>query len=598
MPSLYEQARQLFGFEMKPAKEVPLKSFVQKDFDDGALSVSSTAGGMGYNTAIDLDGTVRTEAELVTRYREMSLQPEIDSAVDEIVNEMVDIGERKFVKVDLDDIETLSASVRKAVAGEFDHVIKLLDFNRRAYEILRRWYIDGRLYYHCLVDDKNLSEGIQEVRYVDPRKMRKVREIVRMKIPGQNDSEVSIPVVKNEYYIYNDRGFAGIRNLSAPTGSSATGIRVNKDAVAYVVSGLTDTNGTMVLSYLHKAIKAMNQLRALEDALVIYRLARAPERRIWYIDVGNLPKMKAEQYVRDIMVKHKNRLVYDAGTGEVKDSRKFMTMLDDFWLPRREGGRGTEVDVLAGGQNLSQMDDVLYFQKRLYQTLNVPVNRLNSDALFSLGRATEVSRDEVKFAKFVTRLRGRFSELFVKILGKQVVLKNIMTQEEWADIEEQVRFNFSSDSYFTELKDNEVLSGRFELFQMAEDSQIAGRYISHDTLRRQILRQSDTDIETEDAKIEKEIEATRASMGDMGLDVGDGQGGGEKIEPGKKKPKFKPTKADKAANDGSDGKIARMRQAQIKYEQLKKKGANRSSQEQSEFKKVTQVVAKNGGSIK
>ena len=382
----------LFGYEFKRTDQLEVApSFAPKEADDGALIV---AAGGAYGTYIDLDGTVRTEAELVTKYREMSLQPEIDTAVDEIVNESISVDEDDTVDINLDSVN-VPDRVKKAIRDEFVNVLKILNFNKQAYEIYRRWYIDGRLYYHAIISRDAPQEGIKELRYVDPRKIRKVREIGKKRAPGGADgSEAVIPKIQNEYYVYNDKGFNYGNKVVGP---STSGMKIAKDSIVHVTSGLTDTQGTMVLSYLHKAIKPLNQLRTLEDALIIYRLARAPERRIWYIDVGNLPKMKAEQYVRDIMIKHKNRLIYDASTGEVRDDRKFMTMLEDYWLPRREGGRGTEVTTLPGGQTLGEMDDVLYFQKRLYQTLNVPVNRLNSDALFSIGRATEVTRDELKF---------------------------------------------------------------------------------------------------------------------------------------------------------------------------------------------------------
>ena len=431
----------LFGFEFRRVQPVePEPSFVPKETDDGALTISAAAA---YGTYVDLDGTVRTEAELVTKYREMALQPEIDSACDEIVNEMMDISEDKIVTIDLDHIDALTDPVKKKIQAEFEYCLTLLDFERRAYEIARRWYVDGRLYYHAMIDQKDTKAGIKEIRYIDPRKIRKVREISKRPVANQPvDSQITLPITRNEYYMYNERGFNYGNKVVGP---NTTGLKIAKDSIVHIVSGLTDTQGTMVLSYLHKGIKALNQLRVLEDSLVVYRISRAPERRIWYIDVGNLPKLKAEQYVRDIMVKHKNRLIYDGNTGEVRDDRKFMTMLEDFWLPRREGGRGTEVTTLPGGQSLGQMDDVLYFQKKLYQTLNVPVNRLNSDALFSLGRATEVTRDELKFARFITRMRGRFSVLFLKLLEKQLVLKNVMTIEDWQKIESKIKFDFAKE---------------------------------------------------------------------------------------------------------------------------------------------------------
>ena len=572
----------LFGFEFRKIKPDEIEpSFVTPETDDGALTISAAAA---YGTYIDLDGTVRTEAELVTKYREMSLQPEVDSAVDEILNEMMDISEQQIVSIQLDQIDTLNDSVKKAIQKEFETCISLLDFNRRAYEIARRWYIDGRLYYHAMIDSKNPAEGLKEVRYIDPRKIRKVREIAKKPIIDRSvDMQIVLPVTKNEYYLYNERGFNYGNKVVGP---STTGLKIAKDSIVHVVSGLTDTQGTMVLSYLHKGIKALNQLRVLEDALVIYRLARAPERRIWYIDVGNLPKMKAEQYVRDIMVKHKNRLIYDGNTGEVRDDRKFMSMLEDFWLPRREGGRGTEVTTLPGGQSLGEMDDVLYFQKKLYQTLNVPVNRLNSDALFSLGRATEVTRDELKFARFITRVRGRFSALFLSLLEKQVVLKNIMTIEEWKRISARIKFDFAKDNYFEELKTAEILQNRATLMSNMENGQLIGTYYSKDWARKNILKQTEDDINEQDKQIEKEMSEQPEQDANQ-------------EDPGQEQPadQSAPTPDNQKTGGGKSNKddnIERVRRAKTRYDILMRK-ENKSLQDESELKKVSQIVAKNQG---
>jgi hypothetical protein len=569
---------QLFGFEFRKNKPEDIApSFVTRETDDGAVTISAAAA---YGTYVDLDGTVRTEAELVTKYREMALQPEIDGAVDEIVNEMMDISEDKIVDIQLDHIDNLSDNIKKVIQKEFEFCQSLLDFNRRAYEIARRWYIDGRLYYHAIVDEKSPNDGLKEIRYIDPRKIRKVREISKMPITTQAvDSQISIPVTRNEYYLYNERGFNYGNKVVGPTTS---GLKIAKDSIIHTVSGLTDTQGTMVLSYLHKGIKALNQLRVLEDSLVIYRISRAPERRIWYIDVGNLPKMKAEQYVRDIMVKHKNRLIYDGNTGEVRDDRKFMTMLEDFWLPRREGGRGTEVTTLPGGQTLGQMDDVLYFQKKLYQTLNVPVNRLNSDALFSLGRATEVTRDELKFARFITRMRGRFSSLFLKMLEKQLILKGVVTLEDWKLIEPKIKFDFSKDNYFEELKDAEVLENRINLMSLMEQAQFVGRYYSVKWARRNVLKQTEDEITEQDEQIEEEGSAPDMMSPDqMGAD-GLQQPGGP-VQPGS---------GDADVPPQEDEHVAKVRQAKVKYKMLMQK-ANKSLQDQAELKSLAQVVAKN-----
>lgn len=491
---------ELFGFEFKkktPEQEQDMPSFAPpKDADDGAVVVS--AGG-SFGTYVDLDGSVRSEAELVTKYREMSLQPECDAAIDEIVNESIAIEEENVITINLDELK-VADNIKKAITDEFNYCIDLLEFNRYAYEIFRRWYIDGRLYYHVVIDEKNPRAGIQELRYVDPRKIRKVREVQKKRLQGiTNPGDATVTKVINEYYIFNDRGFNFGNKMVGPT---TTGLKIAKDSILHTVSGLTDNQGTMVLSYLHKAIKPLNQLRTLEDALVIYRLARAPERRIWYIDVGNLPKMKAEQYVRDIMVKHKNRLIYDAQTGDIRDDRKFMTMLEDYWLPRREGGRGTEVTTLPGGQTLGQMDDVLYFQKKFLQTLNVPVSRLNSDALFSVGRATEITRDELKFVKLVVRLRQRFSQMFLKLLEKQLILKGVTTLDDWQKFSNNIRFDFAKDNYFAELKDAEINQGRIALAQQYQP--IAGQYYSHEWIRKNVLKQTDSDIKEQDAEIAAE----------------------------------------------------------------------------------------------
>jgi hypothetical protein len=570
---------ELFGFEFKRKDKQPeLASFAStKESDDGAVVIS--AGG-AYGTYVDLDGTVRSEAELVTKYREMALNPECDSAIDEIVNESIAIDDKNLVKIILDDLP-ISEQLKKVVREEFDTCLKIIEFNKYAYEIYRRWYIDGRLYYHVVIDEKNPKEGIKELRYIDPRKIRKIREVQKKKA-GLNLAEPVVTKVINEYYIFNDKGF-NFGNKAV--GTNTNGLKISKDSIVHVVSGLTDNQGTLVLSYLHKAIKALNQLSTLEDALVIYRLARAPERRIWYIDVGNLPKMKAEQYVRDIMVKHKNRLIYDAATGQVRDDRKFMTMLEDYWLPRREGGRGTEVTTLPGGQNLGQMDDVLYFQKKFLQTLNVPVSRLNSDALFSIGRATEITRDELKFERFIVRLRNRFSHLFVKMLEKQLVLKGITTIEDWQQLQGLIRFEFAKDNYFAELKKAEILQNRISQTRDMQD--MAGKYVSHAWIRKNVLLQSEDDIEMQDAYIQMENQSgdprwiNPLIMQNEQM-AADQQGGGQQDQGGE------------PASDEDRQKLEDVRQAMILVKQMKEKGVeNRSMQDQSAYKAAVQVIAKN-----
>lgn len=487
---------ELFGFEIKRKQNEPV-SFTPKVSDDGAAIV---AEGGAYGTYVDLDGSIRTEAELVNKYREMALHPEIDEAVENIVNEVItQEPEQEAVEIILDDVD-LTDKVKKTFVEEFKGVIKLLEFNQISYEVFRRWYVDGRLYYHVIVDEEATKNGIVELRYIDPRKIRKIREQKRGKAVN------NIPLVQtgNEYYVYNDKGFAKMSGASSIPSNTIGGIRIAKDSIIQCTSGLTSLNGDLVQSYLHKAIKPLNQLRSMEDSLVIYRISRAPERRIFYIDVGNLPKMKAEQYLRDIMTKFKNKLVYDSATGEIRDDRKFMTMLEDFWLPRREGGKGTEITTLPGGQNLGQMEDVTYFQKKLYKSLNVPISRLDPDAGFNLGKSSEISRDEVKFSKFINRLRNKFAQLFTKVLERQLILKGIITVEEWDDIREQIRYKFSQDNYFAELKEAEMLRERLATLDQARDA--VGLYFSHQWVRRQILRQSDEEMEDIDKEIAEEMD--------------------------------------------------------------------------------------------
>jgi hypothetical protein len=590
---------ELFGFEFKRKEQLKdqTPSFAPKESDDGAVVV---AAGGSFGTYVDLDGTVRTEAELVTKYREMALHPECDAAVDEIVNESLSIDEETIVDVNL-DTTNISDNIKKIIREEFQNCLKILEFNKYAYDIYRRWYIDGRLYYHVVVDEKDPKAGIKELRYVDPRKIRKVREISKKRIQAGNTGDAVLTKTVNEYFIFNDKGF---NYGNKAVGPSTTGLKIAKDSVLHIVSGLTDNQGTMVLSYMHKAIKALNQLRTLEDALVIYRLARAPERRIWYIDVGNLPKMKAEQYVRDIMVKHKNRLIYDAQSGEIRDDRKFMTMLEDYWLPRREGGRGTEVTTLPGGQTLGQMDDVLYFQKKFLQTLNVPISRLNSDALFSVGRATEITRDELKFARFTIRLRQRFSLLFTKMLEKQLVLKGIMTIEDFNAISTYIKYDFAKDNYFTELKNNEIAEGRINLAGAFQA--VTGKYYSHDWVRKNILQQSDDDIEEMDKQINKEAQtqeprwinpailANLQSENQLEVSNQQVQSGQQQID-AQQQQAGGPPQAGGQASPGDDNaqKMEAVRQAMITVDQMKAKKGNRTMQDEAKYKAAVQIVAKN-----
>ena len=509
---------ELFGFEIVRKKEAEEKAqpdrlvtFAPEIKDDGAVVVAE--GGV-FGTYLDLEGSARTESDLVAKYREMSLQPEVESAIDDIVNEFVSYdSEQKLVDIVLDDLE-FGNKVKDKIRDEFNGILQMLDFNTSGYEIIRRWYIDGRLYYHTIIDVQNPREGIQEIRYIDPRKIRKIREIKRVRRNSQASTagqQVHTTETKQEYFMYSERGFsggtrAGVSTTSyQPSAAGSTGIRIATDSIIHVTSGLMDASNQMVLSYLHKAIKPMNQLRTLEDATVIYRISRAPERRIFYIDVGNLPKIKAEQYLRDMMVRHKNRLVYDATTGDIRDDRKFMTMLEDFWLPRREGGKGTEITTLPGGQNLGEIDDVLYFQKKMYKSLGVPVSRLENEGGFNLGRAAEITRDELKFGKFIDRMRLRFSNLFKEALKKQLILKGIISEEESLEIFSKIRFDFMRDSYFTELKEAEVLTNRLTLAQQMEP--YVGKYYSHQYMRTKVLHQSEEEIEQIDKELLDEHEA-------------------------------------------------------------------------------------------
>ena len=497
---------QLFGFEIKRKKEEneDIQSFATPTNDDGAVDVAAAGGAV--SSFIDLEGTAKSEAELVQKYRGMMQQPEVIQAVDDIVNESINItNDEKPVECVTDDLE-LSDNVKQKIRDEFDGILKLLDFSNQGYDIFSKWYIDGRINYHVMIDEKSPKKGIQELRYIDPRKIRKIREFEREKINTTNNSGF-MKRVKNEYYIYSEKGFNNHGNTNINQGydlnnSNSTGLKIAKDSIVNCNSGLLNENNTLVLSYLHRAIKPLNQLRMMEDAVVIYRISRAPERRVFYIDVGNLPKMKAEQYLRDMMAKHKNRLVYDMNTGEVRDDRRHMSMTDDFWLPRREGGRGTQIETLPGGQNLGEMEDVLYFQKRLYKSLNVPISRMEAENGFSLGRASEITRDEVKFSKFVRRLRGRFSILFDKILEKQLILKGIITPEEWPAIQQNLRYDFMIDNHFEELKQSEILQNRLQLLRDIDEYR--GTYYSKEWVQKRILRMNEDEIKELEKQMEKE----------------------------------------------------------------------------------------------
>ena len=495
----------LFGFSISrdknEAEQAVQQSFSPPTNDDGALTITSAAY---YGTYVDLDGTAKNEVELISRYREMAMQPEIESAIDDIINEAIcQDDDGKIIDIVLDNLKQ-SDKIKKAIREEFQTILKLLNYNNMAQDIFRRYYIDGKMYYHIIIDKENPTQGIKELRYIDPRKLRKVREVKKKK---DERTGVDIMDVINEYYIYNDKVTTGASSNFGPVG-----VRITTDSIISVVSGLMDSRRAVVLSYLHKAIKPLNQLRMIEDATVIYRISRAPERRIFYIDVGNLPKLKAEQYLRDIMVKYKNKLVYDANTGEVRDDRKFLSMMEDFWLPRREGGKGTEITTLPGGQNLGELEDVKYFERKLYKSLSVPISRLEPNQGFSLGRVSEVTRDELKFSKFVDRLRNKFSDVFDQALRAQCVLKGICTSDEWAMFKEHIYYNFIKDNNFTELKDAELMRERLSL--LTEIDPYTGRYFSQKWIQKNVLRLDDNSIKEMQAEIDKEKEEG------LGLPVG------------------------------------------------------------------------------
>ena len=496
----------LFGFTIARNKseddQAVQQSFTPPTNDDGALTITSAAY---YGTYVDLDGTSKNEVELISRYREMAMQPEIESAIDDIINEAIcQDDDGKNIKIVMDDLKAPD-KIKLALKTEFETLLRLLNYNALATDIFRRYYVDGRMYYHIIIDRENPMKGIQELRYIDPRKLRKVREVKKKK---DERTGVEVMNVINEYYIFNDKVTTGSSSNFGPVG-----VRITTDSIISVVSGLMDSRRAVVLSYLHKAIKPLNQLRMIEDATVIYRISRAPERRIFYIDVGNLPKLKAEQYLRDIMVKYKNKLVYDANTGEVRDDRKFLSMMEDFWLPRREGGKGTEITTLPGGQNLGELEDVKYFERKLYKALCVPISRLNPESSgFSLGRVNEITRDELKFAKFVDRMRNKFADLFDQAMRVQCVLKGICTAEEWDEMKEHIYYDFIKDNNFAELKDAELMKERLALLSNVDP--YTGRYFSQAWIQRNVLRLTDDEIKTMQDEIDEEKE-----MG-LGLPVG------------------------------------------------------------------------------
>ena len=477
----------IFGFEITRTKDKKaIKSVVPPRDDDGAGYVSSTTYGSHYGHYINMEGDdSKDNVQLILKYRGSAMHPEADAAIEDIVNEAITSSDMKpTITLNLDRVP-VSASIKKQMLEEFDNIYNMLNFKELGHDIFRRWYVDGRLYHHLVVDENNLSAGIQEIRYIDSAKIRKVKQVKKKKDPA-----TGAPLVEkvDEFYIFQEK-----------PGSQTNAIRLSNDSVSYCTSGLLDEHRKKVLSFLHKALKPITQLRMMEDSLVIYRLARAPERRMFYIDVGNLPRGKAEQYMKDIMAKYRNKLVYDAKTGEIRDDRKHMSMLEDFWLPRREGGRGTEISTLPGGENLGQIDDIIYFQKRLYRSLNVPLNRLEQEQQFSLGRATEISRDELKFQKFIDRLRNRFSTFFYEILRKQLLMKNVITDEDWNSWKNEVNIDYTRDNHFSELKEAELLREKIQTLDQIQN--YVGEYFSKQWVQKNILLFDDDEIERMDSEI-------------------------------------------------------------------------------------------------
>ena len=484
---------ELFGFSItrvKP-KPDPKQSFTQPAVDDGTTTVA--AGGY-FGQYLDMEGKAKNEQDLIRRYREISIHPECDMAIEDIVNEAIVSNEMKQpVKLNLENL-SYGPDVRRKIEDEFSEILQLMDFNTKGHDLFRRWYVDGRIFYHKVIDTDSPRKGITELRYIDPRKIKKIREVRKRRPDGVVPSLAMVDEFE-EYYIYNEKGV---------TNTTSGGIKIATDAIAMCPSGLIEQNKNMIMSYLHKAIKPVNQLRMIEDAVVIYRIARAPERRIFKIDVGNLPKVKAEQYLRDVMARYRNKLVYDASTGEIRDDRNYMSMLEDFWLPSREGGRGTDISTLPGGQNLGEIADIEYFRSKLYRSLNVPASRLESTTGFNLGRASEITRDELKFTKFVQRLRKKFTELFNDLLRTQLILKGIINEDDWSNVRDSIMYDFLQDGHFAELKNTEMARERLQLANEMRD--YIGKFYSLQYVRKNVLKQNEKEIEEMDNQIKQEIE--------------------------------------------------------------------------------------------
>lgn len=491
---------ELFGFEISRKKEPRgAQSFVAPD-EDGAIE--SIRGGGYYGTYFDVEGVANTEEQLIKRYRDISMYADVDAAIEDIVNDSIsNLEDERPIEIDTDDIQ-VSETVKKAIASEFTNVLALLDFNNRAQDYYRRWYIDGRIYFHKLVDKSNPKKGLYDVRYIDPRKIKKVRDVKKEK-----DPKTGVNMIKEvkEYFVYDDKGIANKPGQYKAGNANDKSLKISKDAVTYIPSGLLDQDKNIPLSYLHKVIRPANQLRMMENALVIYRITRAPERRVFYVDTGNLPTMKAEQYLKDVMNRYRNKLVYDGSTGEIRDDKKFMSMLEDFWMPRREGGRGTEIQTLPGGANLGETGDVEYFQRKLYQALNVPMSRLEAQQSgINFGRSAEISRDELKFTKFIAKLRRRFSALFDDLLKTQLILKGVITEDDWPAIRDTVKYKFASDAYYTESKEQEILRSRIEVLNGM--AQYVGQYYSKEYVQKEILKMRDDEINLIAKQIEGEAQ--------------------------------------------------------------------------------------------
>ena len=497
---------ELFGYKISKSKEEGGTSFTAPTSDDGAVDI---AGGGFFSSYLNTDGKERTDLDLIHRYRDIAQQSECDTAIEDIINEGIVANERDIsVQIVLDNIP-YSSKIKKTITDEFDEVLRLLKFDEKGHDLFRRWYVDGRIYFHKIIDQKTPRRGITEIRYIDATKIKKVR-----KVEKEKDLKTGVDKIKkvNEFFLYNEKGLGS-------TGANQ-GIQIHPDAITYVPSGVIDGNSGRVLSYLHKAIKPVNQLRMVEDSLVIYRISRAPERRIFYIDVGNLPKVKAEQYLKDVMNRYRNKLVYDASTGEIRDDRNHMSMLEDFWLPRREGGRGTEITTLPGGQNLGEIDDIVYFQRKLFRSLNVPISRLEAESQFTLGRSTEITRDELKFTKFVQRIRKKFVPLFTDILKTQLLLKGVISPDDWPNIQEHIQYDFLADGHFSELKEAELLNDRINTLNQIEA--YVGTFFSKQWVQRNVLRLTDIEIEEMQKQINKE---SGMDPEDGGINLPDSQDG-------------------------------------------------------------------------